>query len=231
DGIIAKDNSRAIASLTDWLEEGANPFEVYAGIINHLRALLFIKMNIKVITEIYSEKEIKHLKDQAEHYDFLDLIRLLQIGLDFESTFRQSINSRIALELLTLRFCFIEKSVDIADLIRQYEGVRDESRGSIIDIFIDKVKEQNTAVGCSLEKAKFNIVNQKDIELVFSVRDKFHYETISDKKNISLIERVYEELMKTKPRFKIKIAEQEVEAKDSKIEMIKNLFDGEELTR
>ncbi len=231
DALLAKDPAPTIGLLSRWFDEGANPFEVYTGVIRHLRGLLLVKLGVKEIGEDYETDELKKLTAQAGNYDVLDLIRMIQVTLDFENACRLSMNTRIALELLILRLGFMEKTVHIADLVKHLEGLRTDepTGGSVADRLVYKVKESRALLGSSLEKARISLKNGKEVEFVFDFKDKYHKEVLEDKMNHAFIEKTLEDLMKTKPSIKVILEESKPEPKDERVDKVMEMFDGEEV--
>lgn len=216
--------------LSKWIEEGANPFEIYSGVINHIRSLLFLKMEVREVASFYDRAEIEQLTRQSAKYDYLDLVRMLQISLDFENIFRQSLNTRIALELLILRLGFMEKSVRIEDLIKHFdEGRKGEAEPGSVEGVIKKLKEAKPSLGSSLERARVNLTSRDEIEFVFGASDKYHKEAMEDEKNSVVIEKALEEAFKHKMKVKVRIEEAKPEAKDAMLKKMLEVFDGEEI--
>jgi DNA polymerase III subunit gamma/tau len=105
------------------LEDGYDLAEFYRGLADFLRTLLIIRMSGPDAAEVRPD-----LRDafaaRAGRFESGDLLRMLsQVAeLDADGRFRKSGQQRILIELLLLKFCYLESTVAIEDVIALLGG-------------------------------------------------------------------------------------------------------------
>jgi DNA polymerase-3 subunit gamma/tau len=100
------------------LDEGYDLTEFYRGLADALRVLLSVKFDGRTGDEIREDLRT-HYQQLADRFGTGDLLRMLAIvaELDVEGRFRKSTNPRTMLEALLLRFAYLDRTVEIEDLL------------------------------------------------------------------------------------------------------------------
>jgi len=100
------------------LEEGYDLTEFYRGLADFIRALLVMKLD-GAATEVRADLRERYLA-AAERFAVGDLLRMLsQVAeLDADGRFRKSGQQQILIELLLLRFAFLDSTVSIEEVLQ-----------------------------------------------------------------------------------------------------------------
>jgi DNA polymerase-3 subunit gamma/tau len=100
------------------LDEGYDLTEFYRGLADALRVLLGVKFDGRTSDEIREDLRANY-QQLADRFGTGDLLRMLAIvaELDVEGRFRKSTNPRTMLEALLLRFAYLDRTVEIEDLL------------------------------------------------------------------------------------------------------------------
>lgn len=114
------DRAAVFQLVQELVDDGHDLPEFVRGLSDALRAMLILKMDSDSETlEISAESRSKFAAAAAE-FDEVDLLRMLKVVSDFETTgrFRDSSQPRIQLEVLLLRLASLERSVELEELLR-----------------------------------------------------------------------------------------------------------------
>jgi DNA polymerase-3 subunit gamma/tau len=105
------------------LEEGYDLGEFYRGLADYLRALLLIRLQGADAADVRDDLR-EAIAAQAERFATGDLLRMLaQVAeLDADGRFRKSGQQRILIELLLLRFAWMESTVALEDVLAALGG-------------------------------------------------------------------------------------------------------------
>ncbi|MGH7443760.1 MAG: DNA polymerase III subunit gamma/tau [Longimicrobiales bacterium] len=105
------------------LDDGYDLTEFYRGLTDALRALLVWKFDGAEGTRVREDLRAQH-QAVAARFDAPDLLRMLALAaeLDTEGRFRKSANPRTMLEVLLLRFAYLDRTVALEDLLRVAGG-------------------------------------------------------------------------------------------------------------
>jgi DNA polymerase-3 subunit gamma/tau len=100
------------------LDEGYDLTEFYRGLADSLRVLLAVKFDGQAGDEIREDLRAAY-QERAERFGTGDLLRMLAIvaELDVEGRFRKSTNPRTMLEALLLRFAYLDRTIQIEELL------------------------------------------------------------------------------------------------------------------
>ncbi len=111
------------------LDEGYDLLEFYHGLVETLRSLLQLRMAGGGPPEL-REDLVDAFRERATALEPGDLIRMLTMAteLDASGGLRRSDNPRTLLELLLLRLAYVDRTVELEDLIRTLGG-EPEARG------------------------------------------------------------------------------------------------------
>ncbi|HEX8272132.1 MAG TPA: DNA polymerase III subunit gamma/tau [Longimicrobiaceae bacterium] len=105
------------------LEEGYDFTEFYRGLADFIRALLIVKLEGAEAAEVRDDLR-GEMASRAERFAAGDLLRMLsQVAeLDADGRFRKSGEQRILIELLLLRFAYLERTVTIEEVLAAVAG-------------------------------------------------------------------------------------------------------------
>jgi DNA polymerase-3 subunit gamma/tau len=115
--LLADRNPGGVFGLIDRLEEsGADLVEFMAGAAEVLRALLMLQLGAR--PENLTDAVRTALEAQAGALAPGDIVRMLKLLGDAEATLRRSVNPRLAVETLLLRWAMMDRTVDLAAVLQ-----------------------------------------------------------------------------------------------------------------
>ncbi len=129
-GIIAdRQPARVFSFVAGLLERGYDLSEFYRGLAEFLRTLLVLKLE-GAAAEIRADLT-ERFQAAAERFTAGDLLRMLAQVAEFDADgrFRKSPQQQILIELLLLRFAFLDRTVAIEDVLRALAGGNSLSGG------------------------------------------------------------------------------------------------------
>ncbi|HEX2190064.1 MAG TPA: DNA polymerase III subunit gamma/tau, partial [Longimicrobiaceae bacterium] len=105
------------------LEDGYDFTEFYRGLADFIRALLIVKLEGAEAAEVREDLRAEMVA-RAERFAAGDLLRMLsQVAeLDADGRFRKSGEQRILIELLLLRFAYLERTVTLEEVLAAVGG-------------------------------------------------------------------------------------------------------------
>jgi DNA polymerase-3 subunit gamma/tau len=105
------------------LDEGYDLTEFYRGLADAIRALMISRFDGPDATDLRDDLRGRYAA-LAERFGTGDLLRMLALvaELDTEGRFRKSANPRTMLEALLLRFAYLDRTVDIEELLAPADG-------------------------------------------------------------------------------------------------------------
>jgi DNA polymerase-3 subunit gamma/tau len=106
------------------LDEGYDLVEFYHGFVDVLRGLLRSRLTSGTWMEVREDLR-DAFRERAETFAPADLVRMLALASDLEAngSLRRSANPRLLLEMLLLRFSYLDRTVDLEELLRAVGGV------------------------------------------------------------------------------------------------------------
>ena len=115
--VITEHDAKGAFALVDrLLEAGASLEEFVTGAGEALRAVLLLAVGGQ--PEGLTEGMAATLKAYAPHFQAGDVVRLLAILSESEAQIRHSGNQRLVVELLVLRWAMLDRTVQLAEVIR-----------------------------------------------------------------------------------------------------------------
>ncbi len=99
------------------VEEGADVEEFAHGFSEHLRNLLFIKIQGSATKLEIAESERPEYERMADAFAEEDIVRMLQALLDLDPEFKRSVQPRFRLELVLVRLALMGRALDIGQLL------------------------------------------------------------------------------------------------------------------
>ncbi|HEU5210554.1 MAG TPA: DNA polymerase III subunit gamma/tau [Longimicrobiales bacterium] len=105
------------------LDDGYDLTEFYRGLTDVLRTLLIGKYDGADAMQVRDDLR-QHYLDVAARFEATDLLRMLALAseLDTEGRFRKSANPRTMLEVLLLRFAYLDRTIAVEELLRAAGG-------------------------------------------------------------------------------------------------------------
>ena len=105
------------------LDEGYDLVEFYHGLVDVLRGLLRSRLTDGTWMEVREDLR-GAFRERAETFAPADLVRMLALASDLEAngSLRRSANPRLLLEMLLLRFSYLDRTVDLEELLRAVGG-------------------------------------------------------------------------------------------------------------
>ena len=105
------------------LDEGYDLVEFYHGLVDILRGLLRSRLTGGTWMEVREDLR-DAFRERAETFAPADLVRMLALASDLEAngSLRRSANPRLLLEMLLLRFSYLDRTVDLEELLRAVGG-------------------------------------------------------------------------------------------------------------
>ena len=105
------------------LDDGHDLVEFYHGLVDVLRALLRLRLGGGEWQELREDLR-EPFRRRAEAFDAADLARMLAMAseLEVDGSLRRSGNPRLLVEMLLLRFTYLDRTVDLEELLRAVGG-------------------------------------------------------------------------------------------------------------
>ncbi len=135
-GVVDEDRYlRVIDLIADWdraglfrvieelLDEGYDLVEFYGGMIDALRTLIRLRVG-EDAGDLLPER-LEDWRERASRFEPADLVRMLGMAVELESggSLRRSAQPRVLLELLLLRFSYLDRTVEVRELLGALGGV------------------------------------------------------------------------------------------------------------
>jgi len=109
--------------VDDLVDDGYDLIEFYHGLLDLLRTLLRLRLDPDADVDV--QQEVRSLLlERYTTFGAGDLVRMLTAAAELESqgSLRRSPNPRLPIEMLLLRMSFLDRTVDIEELIRALGG-------------------------------------------------------------------------------------------------------------
>lgn len=105
------------------LDAGYDLVEFYHGLVDVLRGLLRLRLTGDPWTEMREDLR-EAFRERAESFAAGDLVRMLALASELEAngSLRKSADPRLLLEMLLLRFSYLDRTVDLEELLRAVGG-------------------------------------------------------------------------------------------------------------
>jgi DNA polymerase III subunit gamma/tau len=122
DLIASRDRAGVFDLVESLLDQGFDLVEFYHGLVGALRTLLRFRVGGSV-NEVTSDRR-SEWQDRAGLFDPGDLLRMLGLAAELEvnGSLRRTQQPRVLLELLLLRFVWMDRTIDIEALVRALGG-------------------------------------------------------------------------------------------------------------
>ncbi len=122
DLLTVRDRAGIFALVETLLDEGYDLVEFYHGFVEALRTLLRLRVGGEV-ADLPAEKR-DEWEARGDRFEAGDLLRMLAMAAELETggSLRRSSQPRVLLELLLLRFSYLDRTVELEEVIRALGG-------------------------------------------------------------------------------------------------------------
>jgi DNA polymerase III subunit gamma/tau len=122
DLLASRDRDGLFRLVETLLEEGYDLVEFYHGLMDSLRTLLRLRVGGDV--ESLAEERKEEWAARAEAFEAADLLRMLGMASELETggSLRRTTQPRVLLELLLLRFSYLDRTLEVESLLRAVGG-------------------------------------------------------------------------------------------------------------
>jgi len=218
--IKTADLHQTILILNSGIENGVEPIEVYQGLIGSLRSLLLVKVGVsKEILEL-NDEDVKALEDLK--FSQNEIIKMINIGLNFEEMIKRAVNVRLAIELLlsqlTISHSPSQSSSNIIGLSSNISNPKD-----IKEKLLSDLQQGSPKLASFIKRIEF----KEEGQLIVVANNQFTQNELE--KNKVRLNKIFS---KTLARdCTIEIVLENLKSKEEKglVHTIKTLFDGEEV--
>ncbi|MBT8404714.1 MAG: hypothetical protein KJP18_12700, partial [Gemmatimonadetes bacterium] len=124
DLLVAGRHGDIFGFVESLLDEGYDLVEFYHGLVDTLRVLLRLRLSGPDALPDLPEHLRSGLDERAQHYAPGDLVRMLALASEVESSgsLRRSGQPRLLIEMLLLRLSYLDRTVELEALIRGLGG-------------------------------------------------------------------------------------------------------------
>ncbi|MCK5118970.1 MAG: DNA polymerase III subunit gamma/tau [Candidatus Latescibacteria bacterium] len=155
EAITATDVQSGLKIIGELMEEGAEPGEFAEHLTEHLRNLLFAKIQGNAGELEVAEPDRARYEDQAARFSEEDLLRMISVSSDLEFSLNRSPQPRLRLEVAVVKLIKMEPAVRLSDLLEQLSAFEARLSASGGHSQIDrpgKIEATGTAGSCSEPK-------------------------------------------------------------------------------
>ena len=109
--------------VEDLLDDGYDLVEFYHGLMDSFRAVLRLRLSPDAPLDLQADLR-QALVERATRFSPGDLVRMLSAAAELESngSLRRSANPRVLVEMLLLRLSYLDRTVDLEELLRAMGG-------------------------------------------------------------------------------------------------------------
>jgi len=123
DAISERNTAETLGVVSRAINRGRSLSEFLTGLMLHLRHLLACSINATEAIADVDESERDALTKQAKRFSERDLIRMLNIVAETESSLNTSAAPQVRVELALLKLAYLERSTDLAELMARLDGL------------------------------------------------------------------------------------------------------------
>ena len=211
--ITDKKYADVLRLLNQGIEDGANPLEIYRGMVDYMRAALLVYSGLPAEFVDLSDDEIIKIKSMRLGRE--KTMSMLEVLLNSEDLVKRSMNARVAIELL---LCQLTRSNEAKPLDVSDAPITD-TKQEILNI----LQAQSPKLAALLHHSSLKIDGKK---IVISAENDFAQKQLLQSKG--LLEKVFEKVLQHDCTLAVSIIDSVKQ--DNNIEdTIRALFDGEEV--
>jgi DNA polymerase III subunit gamma/tau len=123
DAVADSQPAETLGVVARTVNRGRSLGEFLGGLMMHLRHLLACAIGASEALSEVDESDQARLVAQAARFSERDLVRMLSLVADTESQLNASAAPQVRVELALLKLVYMERSVELADLMAQLEGI------------------------------------------------------------------------------------------------------------
>jgi DNA polymerase-3 subunit gamma/tau len=211
--ILKKGYADVLRALNQGIEDGADPLEIYRGLVDYLRAALLVYSALPDEFLDLSEDEIGKIRSMELNRE--RTMSMLQVLLGSEDLIKRSMNARVAFELL---LCQLVRSVD-QNPVQKKETHHGDFKEELVKIL--QVESPKLAA------IVHNSSIKRDGKLItIAAANDFAQKQLMHSKNV--LEKIFKDLLQVDCTLQVQIAD-EVKKDNNLEDTIRVLFDGEEV--
>ena len=211
--ITGHEYTDVLCALNRGIEDGADPLEVYRGLVDYMRVALLVHNQLPNELLDLSDEEIERIKSMDLNRE--KIMGLLDVLLKSEELIKRSMNARVALELL---LCQLVRSSN--------QNVTQESTANKNDFkqeIFSALKVRSPKLAALVHKSAVKM-DGKDVSI--TADNEFTQKQLLEGKGT--IESVLKKVLSPESSLRVEVAENA--KKDNSLEdTIRALFDGEEV--
>ncbi len=123
DVIVEGRHGEVFTFVEQILDEGYDLVEFHHGLLDVLRSMLRLRLSPEAPLELREDLR-RGFAEKAAHFEPGDLVRMLSVASELEGTgsLRRSANPRVLVEMLLLRLSYLDRTVDLEELLRVMGG-------------------------------------------------------------------------------------------------------------
>ncbi len=210
--IMQQSHGDVLRALNKGIDEGADPVEIYRGLVDHLRSALLASTDLPNDFIELGEDDIQRVRKMELPRD--RVIDMLETLLKAEDLIRRSMNARIAVELLLLQ---LMKSIDPPSAVRNDGGPADIKKE-----IVNALEESSPKLAALVRSA---VVSVEGADVHINAKDDFARNMLSASQ--SALEEILRRSLKKNITVRFDLAARKV---DNNFEdKIKTQFNAEEV--
>jgi DNA polymerase-3 subunit gamma/tau len=211
--ITGQKNAEVLCALNQGIEDGADPLEIYRGLVDYMRSALLVHSQLPSELLDLNDEEIEKIRSMD--LDREKTMSMLDVLLKSEELIRRSMNARIALELL---LCQLVRSGTATSGRENNTNHQDFKQ----DIF-KALQVRSPKLAALVHKSVVKVVG-KDVSI--TADNEFTQKQLLQSKEV--LETVFKKVLNQEANLNVAVAENT--KKENNLEnTIRVLFDGEEV--
>jgi DNA polymerase-3 subunit gamma/tau len=211
--IIGQRYVDVLCTLNQGIEDGADPLEMYRGLVDYMRAALLVHSQMPSEMLDLSDEEIKKIRSMK--LDREKIMNMLDVLLKSEELIKRSMNARVAVELL------------LCQLVRSGATTAVQEKNTNKDDFKQRLfralQSHSPKLAALVHKSGIKVMGQ-DVSII-AENEFTQKQLLQSKKEI---ENVLEKVLGRETSLSVQVAENDKKA-HSLEDTIRVLFDGEEV--
>lgn len=121
DAVARQEIGSTLSVVGDTIRRGRSLSHFLSGLMTHLRHLLACSIGAEGALSELEPSDRKLLKEQAARFSDHDLLRMLNVVAEAELALDRTAAPQVRVELALLKMAYMERSVDLSDLIARLE--------------------------------------------------------------------------------------------------------------
>lgn len=211
--IIQGNHADVLTALNTGIEDGADPLEIYRGVVDYLRAALFVYSDMPQEFLDLSDDEIKKIR--SLDIDREKIMHMLEVLLKSEEMVRRSINTRIVIELL---FCQLIQGDGPAQVTKDRAD-----KGDFKQQLLAVLQAQSPKLSALIQKSSVEV---KENNVRVTVDQEFSRKILTGSKD--LLETIMKKILTRDVTLLVEVGEN-IKKENNLEDAIRALFDGEEV--